>query len=342
MISKTRNLVLASLLVVCAGLGIGLFAYVTRSTSALAAPGPGELRFLPGDADVVAFANVQDVMASPLRQRIRDGLRADGSQAFQAGTGINPETDIDRIVLGSMPPQGDGSPAPRPSLVVVRGRFDAARIERTMRDRGGRVDEYKGTRIVTAPTRPATTTPEATATPARGPMALAFLESGLIAVGDTEGVRRAIDVGRDGRNVLTNTDLINRVRTLDGNSLWAVGRFDALPNQSPMTAGIAGQLPPMTWFAASGQIDAGVKAQFTAETRDEASADGLRDMIRGFMAIGRMQAGSRPEMQPLLQSVQIGGAGRTVTLSLDLSPQMLDLLSRGLQPPAIRPEVPPR
>ena len=38
MTTKTRNFVLASLLVLCAGLGIGFLAYVARATSALAAP----------------------------------------------------------------------------------------------------------------------------------------------------------------------------------------------------------------------------------------------------------------------------------------------------------------
>lgn len=341
MTTKTRNLALASLLVVGAGVGLGLFAYVARSTSALAAPGPDEMRFLPGDAGVIAYADVQQLMASPLRQRMRDGLYTQGSRGFQAETGINPETDIDRIVFGSMPPGSDGAPSPRPALVVVRGRFDAVTVERAMRDRGGQVDEYKGTRIVAAPAPPAATTQDGTDKPAERSMALAFLEPGLIAVGDTEIVRRAVDVGRDGRNVLANAEFITRVRALDGNSLWAVGRFDALPTQSPLTAGLARQLPPISWFAASGQIDAGVRAQFSAETRDEASANGLRDMIRGFMAIGRIQAGSRPEFQPLLQSVQIGGTGETVTLSLDLSPQMLDLLSRGLEAPA-GPELRPR
>ena len=46
------------------------------------------------------------------------------------------------------------------------------------------------------------------------------------------------------------------------------------------------------------------------------------------MALAKMQAGSRPELQPLLQSLQLGGAGKMVMLSFDLSPQILDLLTR--------------
>jgi hypothetical protein len=64
-----------------------------------------------------------------------------------------------------------------------------------------------------------------------------------------------------------------------------------------------------------------------AETRDEESATGLRDLIRGFMALAKMQAGSRPEFQSLFDSVQLGGVGQTVTLNVDLTPQTLDLLT---------------
>lgn len=343
MTTKTRNFVLASLLVLCAGLGIGFLAYVARATSALAAPGPDEMRFVPGDATMVAFANVQHVMTSELRQKMRNGLGTDGSRSFQSETGINPETDVDRVVLGSMPGPSGEPKVQGPSLVIVRGRFDAVKIERAMRDRGARVDDYNGTRIVSRPARTAETAPgpQASARPAARPMAVAFLEPGLIAAGEVEVVRRAIDVGRSGGSALTNKELIDRVRSLEGNSLWAVGRFDALPTPTPFAQGITGQLPPISWFAVSGQIDAGIKAQFAAETRDEASANGLRDVIRGAMAIGRMQAGSRPELQPVLQSVQVGGAGQMVTLSVDLSPQMLDMLSSGLQPPAVSPGTRP-
>ena len=60
--------------------------------------------------------------------------------------------------------------------------------------------------------------------------------------------------------------------------------------------------------------------------------------MRGFMALAKMQAGSKPELQPLLQSLQLSGTGKSVILSFDLSPQILDLLTRSARQPS-RPNL---
>ncbi len=101
---RTRYFVIVSLLVVGVGLGTGLVAYyVGFPTSAFfSRGGPEELRYLPCSASVVAYADVSEVMASELRQRFRESLAAgaqeNGQREFQEPTGINIETDIDRVV----------------------------------------------------------------------------------------------------------------------------------------------------------------------------------------------------------------------------------------------------
>ena len=70
---RTRYFVIVSLLVIVVGLGTGLVAYyVGFPTSAFfSRGGPEELRFMPGSASVIAYADVREVMASELRQRFR-------------------------------------------------------------------------------------------------------------------------------------------------------------------------------------------------------------------------------------------------------------------------------
>ncbi len=72
MTAKTRYFLFGSVLVLILGLSIGLVAYYGGMPSGLfsSAPGPAELKYVPGDAAVVAFANVRDVMNSELRQRL--------------------------------------------------------------------------------------------------------------------------------------------------------------------------------------------------------------------------------------------------------------------------------
>ena len=68
-----------------------------------------------------------------------------------------------------------------------------------------------------------------------------------------------------------------------------------------------------------------------AETGDEDAAKNLREVVRGFLALARLQAGSKPEFQAFLQSLELGGAGKTVALSFDVPAQLFDLL--GAAPP---------
>lgn len=326
----TRRFAVASLLVLGLGVGTGLVAYLGFPTSAFTGPGgPDELRYLPSNANLVAFADVHHVMTSELRQRLRTTMpfTDGGARRFQDETGINIETDIDRVVFGSAPTLDGSLSAQDSALAVVRGRFDAVRIEASLREKGARVEQYKGRSIFGAPERAA-----ADATPSgRGSeLAIAFIEPGLIAAGSPSLVRAALDRKDGGSSVRGNEALMTRVRELEPANVWAVGRFDALTARANLQNEAVGSLPAITWFAASGQVDSGVRASVTAEGRDEEAATALRDLVRGFFALGKLQAGNQTSLQSLLQSLQLGGTGQTVTLSIDLSPQMLDALSGSL------------
>src|SRR5262245_44746695 len=107
MTTKTRYFVVISLLVLTVGLGTGLLAYyVGFPTSALQrAGGPDELQCVPNDAAVVAYADVHQIMTSDPRQKIRTilSMKEDGQQQFQNETGIDIESDIDRVVFALSP-----------------------------------------------------------------------------------------------------------------------------------------------------------------------------------------------------------------------------------------------
>ena len=171
--------------------------------------------------------------------------------------------------------------------------------------------------------------------------AVAFVEPGLISVGSAPMVRKAIDLQKSGENITSNEDLMNLVRTLDSGNAWAVGHFEALRAKANLPAQVASQIPPITWFAVSGHINGGIRGVLRAETRDDESANNLRDVVRGFMALAKLQAGSKPEMQAMLQSLELGGAGKTVALSFSVPAQVFDALGE-LQGGAHRPKRPDR
>src|SRR5215468_12720664 len=150
---RTRYFVIVSLLVILVGLGTGLVAYyVGFPTNAFFSHGgPEELRFLPGSASVIAYADVREVMASELRQRFRrsvaTGAQENGQREFQDLTGINIETDIGRVVACLDLP-ANGSTGMGAGLVLARGTFDEVKIEALMREHGAQVENYKGKRLL--------------------------------------------------------------------------------------------------------------------------------------------------------------------------------------------------
>ena len=103
---------------------------------------------------------------------------------------------------------------------------------------------------------------------------------------------------------------MNLVRSLETGNAWAVGRFDALMSHAACRRTSRTSIPAITWFSVSGHINGGIRGVIRAETRDDEAANNLRDVVRGFLALGKLQAGSRPEIQLMLQSLELGGTGQ--------------------------------
>jgi hypothetical protein len=320
---KTRYFVIASLLVLTVGVGTGMVAYYIGFPTAFAQQGPDELQLVPGNAVVVAYANVHEVMVSNLRERIRQAMPhlPDGQREFENATGINIETDVDRIVAALVPPADDRFDVPRSGLFIASGRFDQVRIEALMREHGASEETYKSRRLFVAQHEGVG-------------LSVAFVEPGLVAVGGAPLVRAAIDRREGGDSVRGNDDIMGLVRSLNRGNVWAVGRLDALTSRANLPPQIASQLPPITWFAVSGHVNGGLLGDVRMETRDEESATQFRDVIRGFIALARMQADAHPELEQVMRSIQLGGSGKTVAVSFELPAAALDVLSR---PPAAQP-----
>jgi hypothetical protein len=320
MTAKTRYFLIGSVMVLIVGLSIGLVAFYGGMPSGLFSRerGPAELKYLPGDAAVVAYANVRDVMNSELRQRLRkfEGVTDEGRSEFKTQTGIDIETDIDHVVACMGTP---GAGAERTGLVVVAGRFDTSKIEAMAIEHGGKTEQYKGKRLLVAAPHAKGEEGE------KGPeMAMGFLDRGVVALGTAEMVRHAVDRAAGGNSVLGNAELMRRVGDMGGQSLWAVGRFDALSAQATLPAEVSERIPPITWFSASGRVNGGLQAVVKAEAKDEQAAENLRDIIRGFVALAKMQTSNKPGIQKMLPDVQLSGDGKDVAIAFAVTNEMLD------------------
>ena len=325
MTTRTRYFVIVSLLVLTVGLGTGLLAYYTGfPTSALSrAGGPDELQFVPNDAALVAFADVHQIMTSDLRQKIRSlvPMKEDGQQQFQNETGINIESDIDRVVF-AVTPGPDTTMHQGSGIVLARGRFDQVKIEALMREHGATVEQYKDTRVIVAPEH-------------QGPsISVSFLEPGLAAIGTSNLIHTAVDLKTGGAAITTNDDVMRLVRDMDSGTAWAVGRFDVLASQTMLPPQVSEKLPAIQWFSASAQIDAGIRGIVRAEARDDEAGNALRDVVRGVMGLVKLQAPSQPGLDMVVRSLELGGTGKTVTLSFEIPAAAFDALAAARKPAA--------
>ena len=313
MTKRTRLFLGVASGILVVGLGTGLVAaYVGgfQNLTLIGRDGPAELTYVPADARVVAYADIRKVMNSEVRRKLSAFQQGtgDGAAHFKEQTGIDLETDIDYVVASS---SGMGEPTQgEPPLVLAKGRFDEVRIEGLIRDQGGVVEDYNGSKLLISGEKK---------------LAVVFLEPGLVAIGGAAAVRKSIDTKAAGSNVKGNDEVMRLVRDIDDGDAWVVARFDALTG-GRLPAEVANQLPPINWFSARGFVNSGVDGQLRVETRDEVSAKNLQDVVRGFMALGRLQSGQHPEVAAFLDTVQLSGDGKTVSLSFSLRPEMIEAL----------------
>jgi hypothetical protein len=344
MTKPTRLFLFVSGGILAAGLGTGLVAaYVGgfQNLSLLAASGPDELAYLPADAKAVAFANVREIMNSELYQKVQAlaPRNGDGLARFEEETGVDVTRDVD-YVLGAISGEATASPEQGHPLVIARGRFDNVRIEGLVRSKGGTVEDYKGVRFLKVNE------------PSGGmEAALAFVEPGLIAMGAEAAVRQAIDGHRGSANATGNAELVRLVKSASDGNAWVVARFDALSAAGKFPPEVMQRLPAINWLTLTGHVNGGIRAAVRAEARDDAAAKNLRDVLQGMLALAKLQTGQRADLAAIMDSIELGGEGKNVSLGLSVPIEVVDHLASlrtpgGLPPPAApeppqAPEPPP-
>ena len=189
MSKKTRYFVLTAAAILAIGLTTGLVASFMgfRSPSTRAA-GPDELQYVPADAAVVAYANVE-IMNSKFRERFRK-FEPDTSDRdeFQQKTGVNIEEDIHSVVAAMIPgaegqttsqPERHADPGARPLRTVANSKpspSSTAAASRTPRQALAHTRQRQG----------------------EADLAMGFLDADLIALGGYLAIKKSIDAGGSG------------------------------------------------------------------------------------------------------------------------------------------------
>jgi hypothetical protein len=354
---KSRYALVALSAVLIIGLGVSLVGYLVLRSSRSGVPVgvPDEVRYVPANAALVAYANVRGVMNSELRKALLPAAGTgprQGRHMMNDFAGIDVEKQVDHVLAyvestESSPqraadaqnaPGTPGAPesaevaaAPTPprGMMFVRGSFEQGRVEQSIRDHGGIIEDYHGHHI-------------SVKREGSDEMAIGFVRPDLIAIGQADLVRRALVAQDSSKNLTSNTELMDFIRTASGSTAWVVGHFDAVSRGMKLPTAVTRQVPPIRLFSAKADVNGGLKATIAAETDDEATAQQLRDVVRGFLALGRLQGGSNPEFESALKSIQLSGTNKTVQLSFSVSPETMRSLAperRRMSPESAPPTV---
>ena len=319
MTQRIRDIVVGAGGRLVVGLCLGLCVSLNAGTAlAQSVSGAAELAHVPSNASIVAYANVREMMFSDVWARIRpivaDGL---GQNDLEQQLGLNIERDIDYVLAFLAPGPTPGQPA---GLALLRGRFDTTRFEAAAREGGATVSEYSGTRVVSIED-------------AVGALAMAVLEPGLVAAGDLASVHQAIDGLPPGSDLGANEQMMGLLdRVESGSNAWAIGQFSELSSLGIFPDEVAVQLPAVTGFALGVRVNDGVGGSLSIEGRDEEAGQNLRDVLRGVLALAESLTTGQPELETLLDSLQLTGTGTMATMAFWLPSEALDVLFSDVAP----------
>ena len=328
MTKKTRYFVLAAGAVLIVGLGGGLIAYLAYNRVAgLPAGVPPEMRYVPANAAVVAFADVRAVMSSELRRSLMPSVDPEsrkGRQMMNDFAGVDLEKQVNRVVAYVEPyklqtRRRRQNPTSRERWCWCKARSTPARIESFIRERAGTMDDYKGRKILVHREH-------------GQDVAVGLVGSDLIAMGPADLVRGIIDLSQGSglaKNITANPEMMDLIRDNTGSTAWVVGQFDEIRRRMRLPSGVAQQVPPIRLVSVKANINGGIKATIRAEAGDKAAADQLRDVVRGFISLARLQGGAKPEIDSMLKSIELSGSDASVRLSFALSPEALRAVAPG-------------
>lgn len=275
----------------------------------------GDLSYMPRDVALVTSvdlirvhaAGVDDAMA-PMRQR---SLAAVSELARVAGI----QLEADRIVVGLSASTGVSDR--RTQVVIARGRFDAEAVARDSQAHGGVSGTYRESRVMAFGA-------------ADDGWLVAVPDDTVLVFGDASAVRAALDAGAHGEGRWVETVGVGAfVTTVASAPAWVVARSETVPGAAPVPQAVLEQLPPLDWIAAAVETEPGVRGVLSAETRDDEGAARLRDVLNGLLALARVQGAQRPEWRVVLGSLQSNVRGNVVSVSVDLTRDLLARLVGG-------------
>jgi hypothetical protein len=293
---KSRLIVVFAAVIVFVGMGLGILAYLsTPGTNAQAAMLPDAAVWVPSSADFVAYVDLETLLSSPLREDwetsyLRENAGSEVDE-FRQKTGMDPWTDFRALALSSRRNEEDAEWG-----IALTGELNPEGIITSIEEKEDLVQSvYQDTTLYTFEH------------PNDEPQTLAFPSTSVALFGSTAYVQEMLDVGAGKTASAVEGPLAGWIHELPlDDTFWCVGssevafsRFVAGLNES------SPRIPPVQSFAVSGSLSSEISMIARGKASDPESAQKLADVVRGAIALGSLQQETPPELQAILDSVQI-------------------------------------
>ncbi|HVR71823.1 MAG TPA: hypothetical protein VMT87_13360 [Vicinamibacteria bacterium] len=318
--TRSRLVVFASMLVVGVGVVAGVGALYLDPARAAVGPLEAEALALPADSRFVIGLDVKRFVSSPFYARFGDGpgqARPDAFADLEEKLGLDPERDLDRVVIAGRDPSGMKKD---PGVALITGRFDRYKLGRAAEEKPGvTTKNHEGTSMYLYDEEK------------KGATAVAFLDDTTLALGSQSAVEAVITNRANGSGGLrANTALMALLETVKpGSTFWMAGDQSMLarmPTTLPGGGGTGMQIPALRSMVVTGDLDPVVALQVTGETADAAAAQNLADLVRGVVAMVSLQAAQKPELAQLASAVSVTTQEHRVQVNARLPYELLETL----------------
>jgi hypothetical protein len=267
------------------------------------------LKFLPAETQGIAFIDVAALRGTPLVQEAMQNRNMSMPRSLSeltAGTGFDPRRDLDKVTIAKF--------GGRESLVILQGSIDKSRVEQFFNDNGKEHEAYMGHNLYHD-----------------GNNGFVVLDN-VVVSGPVNMVKNAVDQMQMPGSPALRGDLMAAIQTIaEGNQVWAVGNFTMTDLGAMGVRGPAPALEMMKSLQAGTyqmRVDTGIHAIATGSFADGESAKNAGDLALGALAVAKVQAAKQqPDMVNMLDGIQVVSIGKTVTVTIEESGDVLKKLS---------------
>ena len=294
--------------------------------------------YLPADTETLMTINVRQILGSALIKRIgldhlRDAIKSQEEVAtILKDLGLDPFKDIDRLLIAG-PAGGEQDKG----LVVVRGRFDLAKIRaRAEKEAKDNKDSFKIQKVKDGQGGEHTIYKFKLPNPQGGEVDMYAGFAGktvMLAAPSKDYLIDGLKVKPDATKVRLKSkafqELLNSVNEQQSISMAIIG--DALTKSPLNDLPIKDVLAKITAVAGGFTVTDGIKMEFNVATKEAADAKDLKEKLAGglntalaFLALAAM---NQKELAPLLdvvKSIKTTSKDKTLTLKGELPAEALN------------------